>query len=380
MGLLKRFVGCILLTIMLAVIASAVFNYMGNIFDYDEPVEVNLSLTVPDVPTYSPHKFENKPVAKARSGNGFSLSIESMKSEFYEYYGGIIKIWVENKGSRPLFIYEYGIKPDFMPKNEWRSSSTGKRVDPGEKRLLGLRNLGATSVVVEDGVMTYTAKYGFSLMERRDDGKWYDHGTVFTDPLTIEVKPAIKDTEKEYVKNPRFLFNEINRLVNSSDPGVIKIEKKISDRYPQGYNMYQVCALFDYVSGKIEYLPDPEDLEVWQRPDETLQLGRGDCEDYAILMASLIEAAGGNARIYLTEDHAFAAVYIGNETVRIDEAIRTYYNTPATVYFITDDYGSWLILDTVSGFYTGNLPVGAKPSEMDWNFENTNTITIIDIV
>ena len=198
--------------------------------------------------------------------------------------------------------------------------------------------------------------------------------------MKIEVKSAIEDTQKEYVSNPRFLFEELNGLVNPKDEGVLEVAQKASDKYPGRYNIYQICTLFDYVSNNIEYVPDPKEVEVWQAPNETLKLGTGDCEDYAILMASLIEASGGNSRIYLTEDHAFAAVYVGGGTDEIDTAIRKYYNTPLTIYFISDQYGAWLILDSVSGFYTGNLPVGAKPSKMDWDFENSTRITVIDIV
>ena len=44
----------------------------------------------------------------------------------------------------------------------------------------------------------------------------------------------------------------------------------------------------------------------------TLKVGAGDCEDQAILLSSMIEAVGGTTRVYLTDNHAFAAVYIGN--------------------------------------------------------------------
>ncbi len=380
MGLLKNVVIWFLVIVMLAVIANTVFSFMGNMYDYNEPVEVNLTLTAPEVFTYQPHKFEPKPIPSGRSGPGYSFYMESLKSEFYEYYGGIMKIWFENEGDHTLFIYEYGIKPDWVSKDKWVPSYTGITVKPGEKKLLGLKNFEAKTVKVNDGVMTCSVEYSISFMAKRDDGKWYDYGTVLTDPMIVEVKPAIKDTQKEYVSNPKFLFEELNRLVDKNDKGVIEISKKISDRYPGKYNIYQVCALFDYVSESIKYVPDPDDTEIWQTPNETLRLGTGDCEDYAILMASLIGASGGNSRIYLTDDHAFAAVYVGNDTVEIDKAIRTYYNTPATIYFISDGYGEWLILDTVSGFYTGNLPVGAKPSKMDWDFENSTKITAIDLI
>lgn len=380
MGLLKSALLWVLVAVFLVLVANTVFNYMEIVYDYNESIEVNLSLMAPEVPVYGPHKIEGKPIASARSGPGYGFYMESIKSEFYEYYGGIMKIWLENTGTSPLFVYEYGIKPTWVSDSDWMPSKTGVKVNPGERKVLGLKNLVANVVEVDgDGVMSYTVEYGVSLMAKRSDGKWFDYGTVFTDPIKIEVNPAIENTHKEYVSNPRYLYYEMNRLVNSSDPGVVKTAEKIAERYPGDYNIYQVCALFDFVSGTVEYMSDPEDVEVWQTPAETLELCTGDCEDYAILMASLIGASGGNARMYLTDDHAFAAVYVGNNTASIDEAIRTYYNTPATIYFMTDEHGSWLILDAVSGFYTGNLPVGATPSMTDWDFEDTSKITVVDL-
>ncbi|MDY6930626.1 MAG: transglutaminase family protein [Halobacteriota archaeon] len=381
MGLLKSALIGFLSVVLLVLLANTVFNYMGVIYDYNETIEVNLSLRAPEVPTYEPHKFESIPVASARSGPGYSFYMESIKSDFYEYYGGIMKIWFENTGTSPLFIYEYGIKPTWVSDSDWKPSRTGIRINPGERKTLGLKNLVANVVEVDDGgSMSYTVQYGVSLMAKRSDGKWFDYGTVFTNPIKIVVHPAIEPTNKEYISNPRYLHNEMNRLVNSSDPQVIEISDNIAERYPGEYNVYQICALFDYVSETIEYVSDPVDEEIWQTPDETLELCAGDCEDYAILMASLISASGGNARLYLTDDHAFAAVYVGEDVKGVDDAIRRYYNTQATIYFMTDEYGSWLILDAVSGFYTGNLPVGATPSITDWDFENTSTITVVDVV
>ena len=44
-------------------------------------------------------------------------------------------------------------------------------------------------------------------------------------------------------------------------------------------------------------------------PMTPLKIGAGDCDDKAILISSMLEAVGGKTRVYLTDTHAFAAVY-----------------------------------------------------------------------
>jgi len=74
----------------------------------------------------------------------------------------------------------------------------------------------------------------------------------------------------------------------------------------------EVCyakALYYFVQNKIKYVPDP-DRQYVQIPSETLISGGGDCEDSALLLATLLEAIGNDADIGLTHDHAFVRVQL----------------------------------------------------------------------
>jgi hypothetical protein len=50
------------------------------------------------------------------------------------------------------------------------------------------------------------------------------------------------------------------------------------------------------------------------------------------------------------------------------------------VYYATDEYGSWLIMDTTSGLYAGDISADATPSANGWKFTDTEEVIIIDIV
>lgn len=62
-------------------------------------------------------------------------------------------------------------------------------------------------------------------------------------------------------------------------------------------------AIRDWVSTNIEYKTDEEQWgvdEYWQTPQETLSLRTGDCEDFAILLCTLLRAYGiGEEQIYV---------------------------------------------------------------------------------
>jgi transglutaminase-like putative cysteine protease len=55
-------------------------------------------------------------------------------------------------------------------------------------------------------------------------------------------------------------------------------------------------ALQSYVRDHVRYTLDINDIETLQTPDKTIEFNQGDCDDKAILVASLLEVAGHPAR------------------------------------------------------------------------------------
>lgn len=73
---------------------------------------------------------------------------------------------------------------------------------------------------------------------------------------------------------------------------------------PRAY-MQELIALQEFVRDQISYTQDPEDVEMVQTPQKTLESARGDCDDEATLLAALLLSIGHPAR--------FVAVGFNNE-------------------------------------------------------------------
>ena len=83
----------------------------------------------------------------------------------------------------------------------------------------------------------------------------------------------------------------------------------------------------------------------------------GDCDDFAILMAAVIEAIGGTSRIVLARHHAYTEVYLGLRdkpcTLRLIKDIQDRYAGPQINYHVDWDGEVWLNLD-----WTAKYPGG----------------------
>lgn len=73
--------------------------------------------------------------------------------------------------------------------------------------------------------------------------------------------------------------------------------------------LLQVAALFEYVKSRVNYISDPITMrqgvkelgDFLASPVDTLEIGGGDCDDQALLMASLLSAVGLENRILFVE-------------------------------------------------------------------------------
>ncbi|MCC9167950.1 transglutaminase [Pontibacter harenae] len=84
------------------------------------------------------------------------------------------------------------------------------------------------------------------------------------------------------------------------------------DEYYQKFNkLTRYFSLFKHVRNNWRYVNDPVGLDYYSPPTESIGLLAGDCDDYAILMASSIMAIGGEARVVISPSHMYTEVKVG---------------------------------------------------------------------
>lgn len=349
-------------------------EHFGYLNDQKVVSSDELMLTIPKEITRRPLEYDPAPSAFARESPGFDLVSNYYYTPFYENNTGVIKMFVRNIGKQLIFVDGYGA--NLVENDIWFDHFTGMTIQPTEEKYLGL-----LCIQVPGGVDTVILKPYVSLFAQTDSGEWFSYEEQFYEEIEVAVQPLQEQTYPATRNNHKGLFIKTNDIVDPLDPSVRELASSLAKKYPGEYNIYQVCAIFDHIKENIQYVSDPRGTDQWSAPGETLKIGAGDCDDYAILLASMIESIGGTTRIYMTDTHAFATVYIGSggSAENIVKAISSYYG-PVTVYYATDDHGSWLILDPTASLYAGGLPGGAAPTSNGWTYLNTSTVDIIDIV
>lgn len=130
-------------------------------------------------------------------------------------------------------------------------------------------------------------------------------------------------------------------------------------------SVIQSFAIFKSINSHWNYVPDPKGQEYFSKASRTIAnrdkekgLFSGDCDDHAIMMAACMEAVGADARIVLTQNHAYPELKLGD---RYNAELAFYWirklfpsAQKATLHYHTDKEGNyWLNMD-----YTAKHPGG----------------------
>jgi predicted transglutaminase-like cysteine proteinase len=115
--------------------------------------------------------------------------------------------------------------------------------------------------------------------------------------VTVDASCSLSSNSKTVIVNANltrhFDENLCRSFVTPKDPSVVELKDEIlKDKLLVTPDW---MALRDWVGNKIQYKTDLEIHgidEFWQFPNETMQLKTGDCEDFSILLCSLLRADG----------------------------------------------------------------------------------------
>lgn len=134
---------------------------------------------------------------------------------------------------------------------------------------------------------------------------------------------------------------------------------RIASKYPGAKDVKQICYIFDYINANWKYVLDSQKQEFFRSASRTINNNfSGDCDDYAILMAALLESIGFSTRISFAFNnelggHAFTEVLVANnvegssQMQNIVNWINEYYNSNQLYinWNKDNDNNFWLNLD-----------------------------------
>ncbi|MEI6880673.1 MAG: transglutaminase domain-containing protein, partial [Bacteroidota bacterium] len=110
--------------------------------------------------------------------------------------------------------------------------------------------------------------------------------------------------------------NNLNTLVGAVDISneiTNDFAVRLASKFPGKYNIGQICQIYDYLVKNWKYVNDSDKMENFRSASRTINNNfAGDCDDFAILIAAMIESIGGDTRISLAYNdeggHAFTEV------------------------------------------------------------------------
>ncbi len=379
-------VGATVMGILAAIIVFALLfnsNIIPSIYDNFVPTELESNnLVAPSIPTWAPEFGDEPPVATGPDDTADALyTITWLTTNIFAGRGGTMRINITNNGLNDIYIESVRFMPEWGDPLDWYATSIGRFIAPGDEVPIGLLGFPGPSV---DG--TYDYNFEVDLMAKRPLlGTWSDISPkVNTNTFYMEVLPATPVSGYPQHTNDKDVYRKVNDLIVPDDPRVAQVANEVRAGLGNEYNIYWVAALFDWVIEELDYKPDPSDDDVWSPAGETCDSLTGDCEDYSILISSVIEHWGGNSRFYIITGHAFAAVYVGGpqmETLSVANALNDYYGTSTRYSWFKDDLGYWIIADGTSSQFLGGLPYGgvAVDTQGGWDIEGTEYLYITDI-
>jgi FHA domain/Transglutaminase-like superfamily len=112
---------------------------------------------------------------------------------------------------------------------------------------------------------------------------------------------------------------------------------KIAARSEGPFHVEQVAEVWSAVRRPWRYVNDPEGRDYFASATETIQNGYvGDCDDFAITLASMVSAIGGKARVVLMDGpgggHAYAEACVQGEPAKVAGALAKHYRTRWKAY------------------------------------------------
>jgi len=170
-----------------------------------------------------------------------------------------------------------------------------------------------------------------------------------------------------YLKPVHGTFFQTQRVKSAMQPTHPKVRsfavenstRYFHDEYYRKFGkITRYFSLFRHIRLNWKYVNDPLGMDYYSPPTESMGLLAGDCDDYAILMASSVMAIGGEARVVISPSHMYTEVKVGtvDDLDKVSFAVRSLFPDEVAggkIHFHETGGDLWLNFD-----YTASYPGG----------------------
>lgn len=138
-------------------------------------------------------------------------------------------------------------------------------------------------------------------------GKMGTMGRPTTFPVTNSTAPAVREPHSQTMMaipsgmaGINVTLSHMRRFVDQykTDPRIREVALHVTAGLPQKDFDGEMKRLHSFVKSTIRYTRDINGVETVQSPVKTLEYRAGDCDDKAVLLATLLESVGFKTRFY----------------------------------------------------------------------------------
>ncbi|MBL8678402.1 MAG: FHA domain-containing protein [Myxococcales bacterium] len=198
-------------------------------------------------------------------------------------------------------------------------------------------------------------------------GLWItEPGRNFLNYLRLQHAAATASTDEEaFVRTT--MVPQLRRALDPTEPVVRNTAVQLAARNEGTFRVEQVAAIWQHVRERWRYVNDPRGREYVAMPRESIQNQyAGDCDDFAVTLAAMVRAIGGDARVVFMEGtrggHAYAEACVREDATTVATKIARFYgrnwaqyarNRQHIAYRSSTECPVWLNLD-----WNANVPGG----------------------
>lgn len=144
----------------------------------------------------------------------------------------------------------------------------------------------------------------------------------------LPAEPAAASPEEAAVR--ALAASAIRDAIDPSSPITRNLAVRVAAGDDGPFKVEQIARIWKHVRLAWRYVNDPRGTDYYARASETITNGfAGDCDDFAILLAAMIEAIGGRTRVVVMDGpgggHAYTEVCIDGPPNEVSNKIARFY-------------------------------------------------------